>query len=120
EELDTLEQNVVEKLEYDIQDRVFEAVINSSPDELMILAHRVIVEEISPEKMEIEYLEKNGITIGVEGTIYITQEYGKGDDFCEISNNFPFNISVDACIENPDKISVDPNGLQVDTRSWYE
>lgn len=120
EELDSLEQSVVEMLELNIQDRVFEAVINSTPDELMILAHRVIVEEISPEKMVIESLNKNGITIRVDGIIYVTLEYGKGDDFCEISNNFPFNISVNACVENPEKISVEPNGLEVDTSSWYE
>lgn len=70
--------------------------------------------------MEIEYLEENEITIGVEGTIYITQEYGKGDDFCEISNNFPFYIPVVACITNPENISVNENALEVDTRSWYE
>jgi len=120
EEIDSLENIVMDSLEDGIQDGVFDAVINSCPDELMILAHRVIVEQVSPEKMEIEYLEENGITIGVEGTIYITQEYGKGDDFCEISNDFPFNISVDACVENPENISVNPNDLEVDTTSWYE
>lgn len=120
EELDSLESMVTQSLEYGIQDKVFDAVINSCPDELSILAHRVIVEQVSPETMEIEYLEENGITIGVEGTIYITQEYGKGDDFCEISNDFPFYITVDACITNPENISVNENALEVDTSSWYE
>ena len=120
EEIDSLESIVMDNLEYGIQDGVFDAVINSCPDDLMILAHRVIVEQVSPEKMEIEYLEENGITIGVEGTIYITQEYGKGDDFCEISNDFPFNISVDACVKNPENITVNPNALEVDTSSWCE
>jgi hypothetical protein len=120
EEIDSLEILVMDNLEYGIQASVFDAVINSCPDELMILAHRVIVEQVSPEKMEIEYLEESGITIGVEGTIYITQEYGKGDDFCEISNDFPFNISVDACVTNPENITVNPNEMEVDTSSWYE
>lgn len=120
EEISTLESLVMGSLESGIQDRVFEAVIDSSPHELTILAHRVIVEKVFPENMWIEYLEENGITIGVEGTIYITQEYGKGDDFCEISSNFPFKISADACVKNPDKITVDPNAIEVDTSSWYE
>ena len=77
EEIDSLEYMVTQSLTEGIQDKVFDEVINSCPDELSILAHRVIVEQASPEKMEIEYLEENGITIGVEGTIYITQEYGK-------------------------------------------
>jgi hypothetical protein len=120
EELDSLESMATQSLEIGIQDEVFEAVINSCPDELSILANRIIVEQVSPEKMEIEYLEENGITIRVEGTIFITQEYGKGDDYCEISNNFPFYIPVEACITNPDNISVNANELEVDTRSWYE
>jgi hypothetical protein len=120
EELDSLESMVTQSLEIGIQDEVFEAVINSCPDELSILASSVIVEQVSPEKMEVEYLEENGITIGVEGTIYITLEYGKGDDCFEISNDFPFYVSVEACITNPGNISVNTNELEVDTRSWYE
>lgn len=120
EEIDSLEELILSSLEYNIQDRVFEEVINSTPDDLTLLAHRVIVEQISPEKMQIEYFEENGITIGVEGTIYITQEYGKGDDYCEIANDFPFSISVDACVTNPSSINVDSSSLEVDTTSWYE
>jgi len=120
EEIDSLENLVMDNLECGIQESVFDAVIKSCPDELMILAHRVIVEQVFPERLEIESLEENGIIIGVEGTIYITQEYGKGDDFCEISNDFPFNISVDACVTNPENITVNPNAIKVDTSSWYE
>lgn len=120
EELDSLESSVTQSLEYGIQDKIFDAVINSCPDELSILANIVIVEQVFPEKMEIKYLGENGITIEVEGTIYITQEYGKGDDHCEISNNFSFHVPVKACITNPENISVNDNALEVDTRSWYE
>lgn len=120
EEIDSLEKLVTDSLENGIQNTVFDAVINSTPDELQLLAHRVIVEQVSPEQLEIEYFDDNGITVGVEGTIYITQEYGKGDDYCEISTDFPFYIPVEASIKSPDDIKVNPYDFKVDTSSWYE
>lgn len=120
EELDSLESMVTQSLEIGIQEKVFDAVVNSCPDELSILAHRVIVNHISPEKMEVNCLDESDITIGVQGTVYITQEYGKEDDYCEIPNDFPFYITVVACVANPENILVDSDSLEIDTRSWYE
>lgn len=120
QEIDSLENLVINSLEYEIQDQVFDSVINSCPDDLTILAHRVIVEQIEPENMVINYLDENGIIINVEGTIYIIQEYGKGDDYCEIHNNFPFTIPVGACVNDSSKININPNDFEVDTSSWYQ
>lgn len=120
EEIDSLENIVINSLEDKIHDPVFEAVIDASPDDLMILANRVFIEQVEPEKLEIEYLEENGIIARVEGTIYVTQEYGPKDDICEISSDYPFSILVEASARDISDITVRPSDFKVDTSSWYE
>jgi hypothetical protein len=119
EELDSLENLVMDSIPDSLQDRLFHEVINAFPSELSLLASNVIVEEVSPEELAIEYLEENGITIDVSGTVYVTQEYGKGEDFTEISENYPFSISVDISVDSPQEITINPNEFIVDTSSWY-
>ena len=119
EEIDSMENLVIESIRDNLQDLLFDKVINSFPSELSILASNVIVEQVDPELLEVEYLEENGITVAVSGTIYVTQEYGKGEDFTELSEDYPFSISIDLSVESPTDISINPNDFEVDTSSWF-
>lgn len=118
-ELDSLEHLVMDSIPDSLQDRLFHQVINAFPSELSILASNVIVEQVFPEELVIEYLEENGITIDVSGTVYVTQEYGKGEDFTEISENYPFSISIGMSVDSPEDITINPNEFNVDTSSWF-
>src|SRR5690606_12100497 len=97
----------------------FLGVINSFPDELSILASNVIVKQVSPEELDVEYLDENGITVSVSGTVYVTQEYGKGEDFTEIEENYPFSISIGMSPASPEDIEINPDEFKVDTSSWF-
>lgn len=120
EELDSLENLVLDSVPDTLRERLFHEVINAFPDELSILASNVIVEQVSPEEIVVEYLEDTGITIGVSGTVYVTQEYGNGEDFTEIAGDYPFSISVDMSVVSPDDITINPNEFSVDTSCWSE
>lgn len=116
----SLEDVVINRLKDNIQESVFQAVINESPRELSVLASNVLIDQVHPEELTVTYLEHNGITLYVEGTVYVTQEYGKGEDFTEISENYPFSITVNASVDNSDSISVNTEEFTIDTSSWYE
>lgn len=119
EEIDSLENLVVESIPDTLQDLLFYHVIHNFPSELDILAHNVIVESVSPEELGVTYLENNGITVAVSGTVYVTQEYGKGEDFTEIHENYPFSISIEMNVEDPTDITIDQSDFEIDTSSWF-
>ena len=119
EEIDSLENLVIDSVPDTLQYILFNHVINNFPTELDILAHNVIVESVSPEELGVTYLEKNGITVAVSGTVYVTQEYGKGEDFTELHENYPFSISIELNVEDPTDITIDQSDFEIDTSSWF-
>lgn len=119
EEIDSLENLVIDSIPDTLQDLLFDHVINNFPSELDILAHNVIVESVSPEELGVTYLEENGITVAVSGTVYVTQEYGKGEDFTELYENYPFSISINLNVEDPTDITIDQSDFEIDTSSWF-
>jgi hypothetical protein len=66
------------------------------------------------------YRWANGIVASVDGTVYVSQQYGSKEDLTEISATYPFTVSVNASLANPEDIEIDVSSLQVDTSSWYE
>ncbi|EOG8085188.1 hypothetical protein OGW18_04075 [Citrobacter sp. CK184] len=120
EEIDSLENLVIDSIPETLQDILFNHVISNFPSELDILAHNVIVESVSPEELGVTYLEENGITVAVSGTVYVTQEYGKGDDFTELHENYPFSISIELNVDDPTDITIDQSDFEIDTSSWFD
>ncbi|ENM5895653.1 hypothetical protein NTH50_003839 [Vibrio mimicus] len=119
EEIDSMENLVVNSIPDTLQDHIFDYIINNFPSELDILASNVIVDSVSPEELEVTYLEDNGITVAVSGTVYVSQEYGKGEDFTALSENYPFSVSVALSVDDPTDISVDESDFKIDTSSWF-
>ncbi|MEM1155619.1 MAG: hypothetical protein AAGI44_15900 [Pseudomonadota bacterium] len=119
EQIDSLENMVIESVPETLQDNMFGSIINSFPEELSILAHNVVVDHVSPEEIEVESLSRESIVIGVAGTVYVTQEYGKGDDYASLSENYPFKVSVSLSPESPSEISIEADAFVIDTSSWF-
>ncbi|MBW3513260.1 hypothetical protein KO537_00765 [Shewanella sp. NKUCC01_JLK] len=120
EEMALLENYVVNRVEGYIQDEIFDKVVNNFPDELSILASNVIIEETHPEKLEIVAIGEYKVVINVLGTVYVSQEYGKGEDFVAMSNNYPFTVTLDVSVSDPSDIGLDAEDIKVDTSSWFE
>lgn len=119
DEIDSMENLVVNSIQDTLQDHIFDYIINNFPSELDILASNVIVDSVSPEELEVTYLEDSGITVAVSGTVYVSQEYGKGEDFIALSKNYPFSVSVALSVDDPTDISVDESDFDIDTSSWF-
>ncbi|MGL5025128.1 MAG: hypothetical protein ACRC6P_04070 [Shewanella oncorhynchi] len=120
EEMALLKNYVVNRVEGYIQDEIFDKVVNNFPDELSILASNVIIEETHPEKLEIVAIGEYKVVINVLGTVYVSQEYGKGEDFVAMSNNYPFTMTLDVSVSDPSDIGLDAEDIKVDTSSWFE
>ncbi|WP_413494050.1 hypothetical protein [Shewanella baltica] len=120
EEMALLENYVVNRVEGYIQDEIFDKVVNNFPYELSILASNVIIEETHPEKLEIVAIGEYKVVINVLGTVYVSQEYGKGEDFVAMSNNYPFTVTLDVSVSDPSDIGLDAEDIKVDTSSWFE
>ncbi|WP_273021147.1 hypothetical protein [Rheinheimera sp.] len=119
QEIDSLKNLVLNSVPDSLQKKLFLEVINSFPGELSILATNVIIDQVYPEELVVEYLEENGISVSVSGTVYVTQEYGKGEDFTEICGRYPFSISIGMSAASPEVIKINPNEFKVDTSSWF-
>jgi len=118
-ELDSLENLVLTSIPDSLQEKLFHKVIDSFPEQLSILASNVVVEQVLPEELEVEYMDENGIIVDVSGTVYVTQEYGKGEDFTEMQCDYPFNISIAMSVDSPLNITIKPSDFSVDNSSWF-
>ncbi|EPJ0400933.1 hypothetical protein ACTBCG_003108 [Providencia rettgeri] len=120
DELSSIENFVISAVEGSLESRVFDAVINNFPDELSILAHNVIIEQIDPEQLSVSSISDSEISIYIDGTIYVSQEYGGKNDFMSLSNEYPFTVKIYVSVDNPNDINVDANNIIIDTSNWYE
>lgn len=120
EELTVLEGYVISRVEDYLEHEIFDTVINNFPDELSILASNVIIEGIHPEQLEITDINESKVVVGVSGTVYVSQEYGKREDFLSMSSNYPFAVRVDVSVSDPNDIDLNADDIKVDISSWYE
>ncbi|MCC3798697.1 pPIWI-associating nuclease domain-containing protein [Vibrio parahaemolyticus] len=120
EQLESWDSIVISAVENRCHEQIFQSVINNFPDDLMILANNVIIEEIHPEELDIIVVSDEHIEVSVNGTVYVSQEYGKGEDFTEMANDYPFTISLEVSVDDPSDITVNPSSIEVDTSSWFE
>lgn len=118
-EIDSMENIVFDSIRDTLQENIFDYIIHNFPSELDILASNVLVDSVSPEDLTFTYLAYDGFSVLVSGTVYVTQEYGKGEDFTELSEEYPFNVSIDLSVNDPTDITVDASGFKVDNSSWF-
>lgn len=119
EGLTTLEEHVKSRVEEHLENTIFENVVNNFPSDLSILANNVIIEETQPEYLEIIDIDKSKVFIEVSGTVYVSQEYGKGEDFLAMSTDYPFSLTIDVSVLDPKDIGLGSRDIKVDTSSWY-
>lgn len=120
DELATLESQVATCVESRLQGEIFDKVVNNFPDNLSILANNVILEQVNPEVIEIDDITEERVELVVTGSVEVSQEYGKGEDFLEMSTSYSFETSADVSVSDPSDIDVYPNEIEIDTSSWYE
>lgn len=107
-------------LENEIDSSVRDLANESLPDEVTILAPRVYTEYVQIEDVYASDIDDEFIYIGVDGSVFVTQEYGPKDDLCEINTDYPFSLSMQCSLRNPAQLTITSKEIEVDTSSWYE
>jgi len=98
---------------------VFDAAIGETILEIDELASRYSIERPSVYEVRLVKLSARAVEFEASGDIYATLEWGRGDDYAEMSESFPFTITLRAPASNPLEVVADRETLKVDNSGWY-
>jgi hypothetical protein len=98
---------------------VFDASIGETILEIDELASRYSIEWPSVHEVRLVKLSARAVEFEASGEIYATLEWGRGDDYAEMSETFPFTIILRASASRPFEVVADRATLKVDNSGWY-
>lgn len=119
-QLEDLERIIIDSLEEKVRNAVISTAVSTIPDSLSILANHVYIEHTEVEEVECTGIDNRFIYVTAQGNVHVTQEYGPKDDLCNMSECYPFTLSMKSHVENPEDFTIESEELDVDTSSWYE
>ncbi|MEL5588392.1 MULTISPECIES: hypothetical protein [Serratia] len=120
DDFDELERVITDSVIEEVQAEVNEITRNNIPNELDILSSQTIVEWCNVGATELLSLEENYIYLLVRGTVEITRQYGRGEDYFSQEDSYPFKFAVSIRTDNFEEISPLISTAVVDTGSWYD
>jgi hypothetical protein len=98
---------------------VFAAAISETIGEIDELASHHSIEWPSVDEVGLAKLDARTIEFVASGNIYATLEWGRGDDYAEMSETFPFTMTLRAPATHPFDVVADRDTLKVDSSGWY-
>jgi hypothetical protein len=98
---------------------VFAAAISETIVEIDELASHHSIEWPSVHDVRLVKLDARTVEFEASGDIYATLEWGRGDDHAEMSETFPFTITLHASAIRPFEVVADRETLKVDNSGWY-
>lgn len=93
-------------------------VSNSMPD-IDILSQQSYVEHAEVTEYELIDIDNLELTFRGEGNAHVSQNYGKGDDSCEINEEYPFEFTGSSLVTKPYDLSIPPEYISINTSSWF-
>lgn len=93
--------------------------VSNSMSDIDILSNNSHVEYSEITEREIIDIDHKNITFQGEGIAYVSLNYGKGEDACELNDDFPFVFKGSSRTDNPYELSISPDDISIDINSWY-
>jgi len=93
-------------------------ISNSMPD-IDILSPQSYIEHSEVTEHELTDINNLEVIFKGEGIAYVSQNYGKGDDACEINEEYPFEFTGASSVAKPYDLSITPESISIDVRSWF-
>lgn len=93
-------------------------VSNSMPD-IDILSSHSYVEYSEVTDYELIGIDNHELTFRGEGNAQVSQNYGKGDDACEINEEYPFEFTGSSTVGKPYELSIPPECISIDVSCWF-
>ncbi|MCQ0940293.1 hypothetical protein L1D04_20390 [Klebsiella pneumoniae] len=103
-----------------VSDHVNEVTRDNTPNEVDILSSQTIVETCIVESIEPLSLTEDYVYLLVRGTLEITRQYGRGDDYLAQGDYYPFTFTVSVRASDFEDIRPLVRTAIVDTGSWYD
>ncbi|HDE1886349.1 TPA: hypothetical protein PCF47_002799 [Klebsiella pneumoniae] len=103
-----------------VSDHVNEVTRDNTPNEVDILSSQTIVETCIVESIEPLSLTEDYVYLLVRGTLEITRQYGRGDDYLAQGDYYPFTFAVSVRASDFEDIRPLVRTAIVDTGSWYD
>lgn len=93
-------------------------VSNSMPD-IDVLSHSSYVEHSEVTDYELLDIDNRELTFRGEGNAHVSQNDGKGEDACEINEEYPFEFTGSSSVAKPYDLSIPPECISIDVSSWF-
>jgi hypothetical protein len=124
--METVEQcrdAVIQELHKSINTPVLVKLMSETVGALDELSTHTIVEDTSVENIQIVDLGVHRLDLALEGTVYVTLQYGSGSDFrrgdgATMEDHYPFTANLEVSIGETLTFG-EPTDLNVDNSSFY-
>jgi hypothetical protein len=93
-------------------------VSNSMPD-IDILSHSSYIEHSEVTDYKLVDIDNRELIFKGKGNVYVSQNYGEGEDACEINEEYPFEFTGSSNVTNPYNLSIPPECISIDVSSWF-
>ncbi len=116
---DDLENVMSEEILESIGAEIREITKDNIPDEVDILSSSTLVDDSEVTGIRLITMTKEFLYFLIEGTIYITRQYGKGEDFYASGDHYPFWFAVSVSVQDFSSVKPLNVNVMVDTSEWY-
>lgn len=116
---DDLENVMSEEVLESISAEIREVTRDNIPGEVDILSSSTLVDDSEVTDIRLITMTNEFIYFLIKGTIYITRQYGKGEDFYASGDHYPFWFAVSVSAQDFNSVNPLNVNIMVDTSEWY-
>ncbi|MEE9336840.1 MAG: hypothetical protein V3U87_02060 [Methylococcaceae bacterium] len=103
-----------------IDNELLNTFVMNSMSDIDCLSQSSYVEQSEVHEYSLSEIDYEKLLFEGNGTAYVSLNYGKKDDACEINTDFPFKFQGHSHINKPYDLSISAEDIDIDIRSWYE
>jgi hypothetical protein len=102
-----------------IDSELMSTFVSNSMADIDILSHSSYVEHSEVTNYELVDIDNRELTFKGEGNAHVSQNYGKGEDACEINEEYPFEFTGSSSVTKPYDLSIPSECISIDVSSWF-
>jgi len=102
-----------------IDNELMGTFVSNSMSDIDILSNQSYVENSEVTEYELIDINNLELTFKGEGNAYVSQNYGKGEDACEINADYPFEFTGSSAVAKPYDVSIPAECISIDVSSWF-
>ena len=110
---------LIDHLQKEIDSELVCTYISNTMPDIDILSHSSYVEHTEVHESRIVSVDEREIVFEGNGTAYVSLNYGKGEDACEINDDYPFTYTGRSTVAEPRKLQIPPENISIDVSSWF-